>query len=172
MWPSRHVLNGRSFKWITVTLLIPEITKVEKMKWCVKENPFNRSDSTLVLMATLVRHHTSNEWWLLLQVQFKLEATFLVNLFLQNVFVWQNFCQIFLSDLLIMKNPTGDWLTLNLYIALSSILDPITNRLFRFYKVDSYFCNIGTKVYTNIPQKNKVEVNSNRNWTCTSCVLP
>ena len=38
-------------------------------------------------MTTLVRRQTSNDWWLLLGVQFPLEATFLVNLFFQNLFV-------------------------------------------------------------------------------------
>ena len=58
------------------TFLIPEITQVQKVKWCMKENSFNTSHSTRDLMATLVRHQTSKQWWLLLRDQIPLDASF------------------------------------------------------------------------------------------------
>ena len=58
------------------TLLIPETTQVQKVKWCMKENSFEISHSAHVWMATFVRRQTSNEIWLTLQVQIPLEVIF------------------------------------------------------------------------------------------------
>ena len=78
------------------TLLIPEITQVQKVKWCMKQNLFNTS----------FPHMSPWPNWLGVRLQSSNVAVgrsnptggnFLVNLFFWNCFVLQIFCQIYLS---------------------------------------------------------------------------
>ena len=72
MWPSIQdmcLIGDLSSKLcaVTLSLVIPEITEVQKLKWCMKQNSFEKSPFQKCFDGHIVRQ-TSNEWWLLLEV--------------------------------------------------------------------------------------------------------
>ena len=93
--PIWHVLTERSFKWIICshTPSIPEITQVQKMKWCMKENSFEKSP---------IQYMSRWPLWLSVRLQMSDGCCWKFTskwrqLFSKNLFVWQIFCQICLS---------------------------------------------------------------------------